>query len=93
MVVGPSNNIPARRTGFAWAPMALSVGLLVTTAAISAGWTSGWVSAAEGAQPVKDAPKESTPKPASEDSLILRDGRVIKGKFVSETETTVKFRG
>ncbi len=44
-------------------------------------------------EPAKESATKAAPKQGGEDMLILRDGRVIKGKFVSETDTAVRFRG
>jgi hypothetical protein len=45
-----------------------------------------WVSTA---QPAAAAAKATT----SEDTLVFRDGRVLKGTILSETATTVRFKG
>lgn len=93
MVIGSSNQKYARRHRFSTGRMALSAGLLVSAGALTIGWTAGAGSTALAAQPTKDGAKDSAAKPAAEDSLILRDGRVIKGKIVSETESSIRFRG
>jgi len=76
-----------------WSAFGAALALTASTLAFA------YNSSAHASQPAKDQPAKDQPakdvatKVAEEDSLILRDGRVIKGKFISETETSIKFRG
>jgi len=57
---------------------------------------AAWVgvsSAAAGEPPQGDRTAKAGEQPASQDTLIFRNGRTMKGTIISETATSVRFKG
>jgi len=64
-------------------PGQLAAGLLATTLVLGSAWAGVWA----------EPPAASQATPGKQDLLIFRNGNIMYGKIVTETPTTVRFKG